>query len=168
MTLTLHARPYDLLATGFYFSSMEEYDKKAKTLRNSYGDPVEEFEIQFIDGDYIDCDLAKAIDISQANLAQYLSCVDEWEDWEKTSVIIAVGECGYKFNEKTQADDFDVQVYQASSMRDLAVEFVEEGLFGDIPDSLQNYIDYDAVARDLSVDYSETSIAGETLIYRCG
>ena len=52
-------------------------------------------------------------------------------------------------------------------MRDLAIEFVDEGFFGDIPERLQFYIDYDAIARDLSVDYSEAVIAGERLIFRC-
>jgi antirestriction protein len=32
---------------------------------------------------------------------------------------------------------------------------------------LENYIDYDAMARDLGMDYSETTIAGKRLIYRC-
>ena len=38
---------------------------------------------------------------------------------------------------------------------------------GDIPDTLQSYIDYDAIARDLAVDFSETMIAGERLVYAC-
>jgi len=29
------------------------------------------------------------------------------------------------------------------------------------------YLDYDAIARDLGMDYSETEIAGTQLIYRC-
>lgn len=33
--------------------------------------------------------------------------------------------------------------------------------------ALQFYIDYDAVARDLSVDFSETEIAGERVVYAC-
>lgn len=51
-------------------------------------------------------------------------------------------------------------------MRDLAEQFVDEGLFGDIPERLQFYIDYDAIARDLSVDYSVAEVAGQNLIYR--
>jgi len=61
-----------------------------------------------------------------------------------------------------------VQQSHVDSMRELAEQFVEEGLYGDIPDSLQFYIDYDAIARDLAVDYSETVIAGSCIIYRCG
>ncbi|MEP3786728.1 antirestriction protein ArdA [Ascidiaceihabitans sp.] len=51
-------------------------------------------------------------------------------------------------------------------MKELAEQFVDEGLFGDIPDHLANYIDMDAIARDLAVDYAETELAGERLIYR--
>ncbi|MDQ0421950.1 antirestriction protein [Peteryoungia aggregata LMG 23059] len=52
-------------------------------------------------------------------------------------------------------------------MKALAERFVDDGLFGEIPDHLAHYIDYDAIARDLSMDYTETEIAGERLIYRC-
>ncbi|MFV0552106.1 MAG: antirestriction protein ArdA [Anaerorhabdus sp.] len=52
-------------------------------------------------------------------------------------------------------------------MRYLAMRFVDDGLFGEIPEELRFYIDYEAIARDLAVDYSETEIAGTRLIYRC-
>ena len=51
-------------------------------------------------------------------------------------------------------------------MKDLAEQFVEDGLFGDIPQNLQYYIDYDAIARDLEFDYTQTEVAGQNLIYR--
>lgn len=51
-------------------------------------------------------------------------------------------------------------------MKELAEQFVDEGLFGDIPSILASYIDYDAIARDLAMDYKATEIAGERLIYR--
>ena len=53
-------------------------------------------------------------------------------------------------------------------MTELAEQFVDEGLFGEIPGHLAPYIDMDAIARDLAVDYSEAEIAGERLIYRAG
>lgn len=166
MTITLHAQPYDITATGFYFTSAEDYGEKAKGLRNAHGDPVEEFEIQFIDGEQIDCELAKAIGINQANLRQFLEAVEEWEDWEKINVIIAVGECGYQFEPDLIPIQFDVEIHDVGTMRELAEQFVEEGLFGDIPEQLQFYIDYDAIARDLAAEYSEIEIGGERLIYR--
>ena len=52
-------------------------------------------------------------------------------------------------------------------LRELAEHFVDEGLFGEIPEHLAAYIDYDAIARDLDMDYAEAEIAGMRLIYRC-
>lgn len=166
MSVQLHAQPYDISAVGFFFDTFEDYAAKSAKLRNAHGDPVEEFEIQFIDGEDIDCDLAKAIGINQANLKQFFEAVEDWDEDDKTRVILAVGECGYRFEDGTQPSDFDLDIYHFDTMRDLAEHFVEEGLFGDIPERLQFYIDCDAIARDLSVDYAEAEVAGTHLIYR--
>ena len=163
----LHAQPYDLSATGFYFETADEFDTRAKALRNDYGDPVEEFEIQFIDGESIDCDLAKAIGINQANFVQYLVGVDTWEDWEKQTLIIAIGECGYNFEPDLDPIQFDVEIHEVDSLRELAEQFVDEGLYGEVPEAFQYYIDYEAIARDLAVDFSEITIAGERYVYVC-
>ncbi len=169
MTVTLYAQPYDLEAKGFYFEDYESYKEKSKDLKNSLGDPVEEFEIQFIDGDRLDCELANAYGINQANLETFLVIVDSWEDWEKMHLIIAVVECGHSFDPDTVSpDDFDVDIYGVASLKELAERFVDDGYFGDIPESLQFYIDYEAIARDLAMDYVETNIAGDTIVYRCG
>ena len=167
MTITLHARPYDISAEGFYFRSAEEFDRNVTNARNSHGDPVEEFEIQFIDGASIHCELAEAIGINQENVGWFFASADAWDEQEKTVVILAIGECGYVFDSNTTPDDFDLDIYHVDSMRELAEQFVDEGMFGEIPERLQNYLDYDAIARDLAVDYTEAVIAGERLIYRC-
>ena len=151
MTITLHAQPYDISATGFYFA---------------YGDPVEEFEIQFIDGEQMDCELAKAIGINQANFADFLECAETWEDWQKINVIIAMGELGYSFDPQDDPDHYGIDIYWVSTMRELAEQFVDDGLFGEVSEQFQFYIDYDAIARDLAIEYSEIEIAGERLIYR--
>jgi len=51
-------------------------------------------------------------------------------------------------------------------MRELAEQFVNDGVFGEIPEHLENYIDIDAIAADLSHDYTETVIAGMPIVYR--
>lgn len=166
--IQLHAQPYDLAASGFYFESAEEYDAKAKTNRNDFGGRVEEYEIQFIDGDDVDFALAKAWGLHQGNFAAFLEAAEEWDEDDKHRYIIAVGECGYDHG--SVADDpsgVDIQLYAVSSMRELAEQFVDEGLFGDIPERLQLYLDYDLIARDLSADYSETTIAGTTIVFWC-
>jgi len=43
------------------------------------------------------------------------------------------------------------------SLKDLAEQFVEDGLFGEIPATIQNYLNYDAIARDLGVDFLDNS-----------
>ena len=165
---TLFAQPYDISANGFYFETAEEYNEKASKLLNSYGQPVEEFELQFIDGESIEADLFKALGIHQGNFLAYLEAVDEWSEDDKIKVITAVGEAGYKFDlGEDTPDQFDVDLYELDSLKELAEQFVEEGLFGDIPASIQNYIDYEAIARDLGMDYSEIRINGTNYIYRC-
>jgi antirestriction protein len=167
--IVLHAQPYDISAHGFFFNSLEVYEAKSSILTNNYGQPVEEFEIQFIDGDEIDCDLFKALDIHQGNFDAYLKACEEWDKHQKINAIIAVGEGGYKFDiHNDSPDDFDITLYEEESLLKLAYAFVEEGLFGKIPENLQSYIDYEAIARDLSMDYSETTIAGTKYIYRMG
>ena len=87
----------------------------------------------------------------------------------KQALIIAVGECGYHFdivdNDLSVIENVDI--YQVDTLRELAELFVDEELYGEIPESLQFYIDYDAIARDLAVEYSETTINGIRLVYRC-
>jgi hypothetical protein len=162
-----YARPYDLSATGFYFETMEDYQEKSAKCLNDFGGQVEEFEIQFIDGSDIDAQLFEAIGINQANIGAFIDKIDEWDDREKQILIIAVGEVSYRFDiYKDDPNGFDVDIYELDSLRDLAIYFVEEGYYGEIPESLQYYIDYDAMARDLSADYSQIAIAGEKIIYR--
>jgi hypothetical protein len=167
--MRFHAQPYDRDASGFFFSDGEEYQAKMKQCRNRYGQPVEEFEIQFVDGDDMACQLFYALRINQATIIPFIEKVDEWTTDDKIRLFIAVDECGYSFDIETdQPDDFDVDIYEGTTLNDLAHQFVDEGLFGDIPDHLAHYIDYEAIARDLRADYSETYIGKTHCVYRCG
>ncbi|MDQ0314601.1 antirestriction protein ArdA [Amorphus orientalis] len=167
MTL-LFAQPYDVSASGFFFETIDQYEERAAKAVNSFGERVEEFEIQFIDGEGIDAAFAKAVGLNQANIGTFLDLVDEWDEDDKRRFIVAVGECGYSFDLEGDAIcDLDVDLYEGMSLRELAEEFVDEGLFGEIPENLRFYIDYDAIARDLAMDYVETEIAGTRLVYRC-
>lgn len=93
----LHAQPYDTSATGFYFDSKDSFQAKAQTNRNDFGHPVEEYEIQFINGEAIDCALADAWNINQVNIGGYFDVVDGWEYGDKLIFIVAVGEVGYDY-----------------------------------------------------------------------
>lgn len=164
--ITFFAQPYDISATGFYFDSFDDYQAKARTARSDHGQPVEEFEIQFIDGDDIDCAFAEAFGINQANIARFIELADGWDDDTKTRFIIAVGECGY--DRDCDPDRIDIDLYEIDGLTELARQFVDDGLFGDIPDRIACYLDYDQIARDLACDYGETTIAGRHIVYRCG
>ena len=70
---------------------------------------------------------------------------------------------------KTGIDNYEVKIYDFSdntSFTDtfelLAIQFVDDGLYGEIPKSLEFYIDYEKIARNLRMDYSEfdTNIIG--------
>ena len=164
----LYAQPYDTSACGFFFEDAETYARKAAALRNDYGQPVEEFEIQFIDGENIDAELAKAWGLSQCNLARFLEVVEKWSDDQKIHFIIGVGECCFGFDpDDVDPYQFDVDIYHVDSLRDLAEQFVDDGLFGEFPKHLEFYIDYDAIARDLAVDFSIAEINGGRLAYAC-
>lgn len=108
MTITLFAQPYDICGTGFYFETAEEYDRLSAENRNEFGEVVEEYEIQFIDGDDIDADLAKVFGLNQASFRHFLEAPDDYSDDEKIAFIIAVGECGYSVD---RANDADIDIY---------------------------------------------------------
>ncbi len=164
----LHAQPYDISAVGFYFKSVEEYNKLSAENKNEDGYIIEEYELQFIDGEAIDAELFNALYVNQANYGFFLDACEEWYEDQKTKVIIAVGEVGYEFDlEKDAPDKFDMDLYEMDTMKELAYHYVEEGLFGEVPDHLAPYLDYDIIARDLEVDYSRIVVAGKRLIYRC-
>ena len=161
------AQPYDINAKGFFFNDPESYRKGITGRTNCYGMPVEEYEIQFIDGELIDATLASALEVNQATICAYFEAEAEWSEDQKIRVIISEREIGNPFDlQHDNPDDLDIDLYEMESMRGLAEQFVEDGLFGDIPEYLSNYIDLDAIARDLSLDYTETHIAGRRFIYR--
>lgn len=116
---TLFAQPYDISANGFYFESAAQYEERAAGAVNDYGQPVEEYEIQFIDGEEIDCALAAAWDLSQCNFTAWLDAVEEWEEDRKLRYIIARRECGYGHGELEGDPDDLVEIYFTESLREL-------------------------------------------------
>ena len=60
----------------------------------------------------------------------------------------------------------DCSIYEVNGYTELAEQFCDEGLFGDIPEHLTNYIDYEAMGRDLRYDYSEGKVDATTYFYR--
>lgn len=82
---TLYANPYNIDASGFYFNDADEFTEKSTNLTDRYGNPVEEFEIDFIDGD--DAALFNACGINQANLSTWFDDIQTLDDHEKLTCI---------------------------------------------------------------------------------
>ena len=164
--VTLYAQPYDLDAQGFYFTSFEDYETKYNKNCNVYGQFVEEYEIQFIDGSVINSALFDAV--GSYNLKAYYKVVNIWDDFEKVDLIISYKDniTSEPFNEDIEPNDLDIEVYYDMTFRELAQEFIDDGCLGDIPQHLENYIDVDKYAYDLKMDYNEFSLGNTTLIYR--
>jgi hypothetical protein len=167
-TLTLYAQPYDLDAHGFYFDSFEDYQAKYNKNCNVYGQPVEEYMIDFIDGSAIDCDLFKAVK-GQYNLKAFFMVANTWEEYQKIPLIIAYEEniTSEPFNEEVTSDMFeDIDIYYDMSFEDLAWQFIEDGLFGDISEDLKQWLDIGKMALSLSYDYNEITVGNNSIIYR--
>jgi len=73
------------------------------------------------------------------------------EDIKKVSFLIYEG---FEIEDAIEKID-DVMMYEDMDLTELAESFVEEGMYGEIPDAIQYYIDYEAIGRDLQYDYIE-------------
>jgi len=86
-------------------------------------------------------------------LGEALSSMSQ-EDKDKLEFLIE--HMGYEPTEALEYID-DVTYYEGYSLEDLAREFVDEGLLGEIPEKILPYINYEALGNDLRHDgYIET------------
>lgn len=150
-----HATPYDISATGFYFETLEEYRERASRHRNEYGDPVEEYEIQFIDGD--NYELFKAIGVNQANLPLWF---DQFEDLDEDEAARAIYLAGYECIAAEEIiDRLDEVMLFEGTLLEFAEDYVEStGLLAQLPESLRYYFDVEAFARDMRLGGEVTEL----------
>ena len=93
--------------------------------------------------------------------------MDDCDDDRKQRFIIAVEEIGYAAAAVAEDPDaIEIDIYPVESLKELAIHFVDEDLFGPVPEPLQYYLDNEAIARDLAMDYAVTDIAGVRCVYR--
>jgi hypothetical protein len=160
--LSFYAQPYSLDAHGFYFSDYEDYTAKADALRDVYGNPVEEFEIQIVDGDAEEVDLFTACGVNQANLEQFFDDVLTLDDHQKPAFFYLMNVLNCSIEQALDKID-EPSIYEGE-LKDAAEELFDECYLSDIPESVRNYIDYAAFARDceLAGDMTEFDFAGTT------
>lgn len=157
---TFFAQPYSLDAVGFYFDTLEAYTEKSECLLDSFGNPVEEFEIQFIDGD--DCELFSACGINQGNLHTWFETIVDLGDQEKTALFYlrSILGCGLE-NALDKLEDVNLS---EGNLKDIAETLFDEFYLNDVPESVRAYIDYEKYARDceLGGDLCEFDFNGTT------
>lgn len=167
MTIIFYAQPFDIREEGFYFRSISEFKQQAACHKNQAGEVITEFEIQYFDGELIDRELAKIWNIDQANMESFFDVVENWSNYEKTRYIVAVGKAGYPHDQMMKNPNYLlIDIHYVDNLTDLAKQLVVDGRYGDIPDNFYCYIDYEAIAEDLSDDYHETKVARKKLVYR--
>ena len=156
----LFAAPYNIDARGFYFSSAEEFTDKADKLRDRWGNPVEEFELDYIEGD--DGQLFHACGIDQTNLAVWFDDIESLQDNEKAALFYLIDCNGYALPGALECVQ-DV-ILTEGPLLEAATELFDECYLPEIPEACQNYIDYEAFANDcrLSGDMAEFRFQGET------
>jgi hypothetical protein len=163
----LFANPYDMAATGFYFESFDEYERLSAALVNSYGQPVEEFMIDYIDGP--DAELFKACGIDQSNLELWFDEVEDLSDSEKAALFYLCSIHGQSVDEALEMRGGGVRNIDDVSLYHGTLEKAAEDLFDElyaheIPEHLRSYIDYESFARDCRCggDMYEFEFDGET------
>jgi len=163
MTNTYHATPYDISAAGFYFTDYEDYLEKAASHRNEYGDPVEEYEIQFIDGD--NYRLFGAIGVNQANLKEWFDRYEDLDGEDAIKVIYLAEEVGYALDGMLDRLD-DVMLFEGTAIEYAESYLDDTGLLDQMPENLRYYFDTEAFARDMLLggDIAEIEIDGKTYV----
>lgn len=146
----------------------DDYDEVIKSIReakkanNLNCEDIEDF-IADVDDDELkliddECSLADAYEKQEL-----FNSIDQY-DIKKIDFMINLQ--GYKLDDAINKVD-DCDYYENMTLSDLADDFIEQGLFGEdvarLYDNHYNWLDIDAMARDLSYDYTEYK--GD--IFRC-
>ena len=154
MKIELHAQPYDTSASGFYFSTLEEYETKFELSQ-----PVEEYELQFINGDDDQCQFAGMFPANSCDLEEWLDYLDQFEgldDSEQVALFYlaeilnySIDDCFNKYN--------DIMLSEGTAL-DAAYEHIEQCYnLDEMLGSLKGYFDYESYANDMerSSEYYE-------------
>jgi hypothetical protein len=162
-----YAQPDDTTTEGFPFSSVEEFEERAGKNVNASSQPVGEYDIEFIDGPELDQKLFDSLSVNQNTIGKFIEVADDWDETQKTKAILQNEHGSKPFALDDDPDQIDIEIYFDMTLVGLAKEFVADGYFGDVPEKLTFYIDYEALARDLEMNgYDTTSLCDRRVSYR--
>jgi len=150
----LHAQAYSG-AHGFYFDSAEEYAKKYAAAAKR---GIEEFELQFIDGDSEDAELFEVAKIHQGDIETWFEQVEPLSTAEKAALYHLMSHNGEPLERALElATDGDHQPSEGT-MVDYVHEYIDDiGGVKEMGDAAQTYFDYEAFGRDVRINGEDTN-----------
>ncbi len=158
MRTTLYANPYDNSYTGFYFGSIDEFNKQLS--QASY----EEVEIDCIDGNHPG--LFQAAKIHQGNVDLWFDELDKYSDDSHEASAI-----GYLLDIMHLDEAIkrrDEVILHRGSLADYAFELVKDVCsLDELPDLIRNHIDYDSIGRDLELNSEVTELSRNVWVVNC-
>jgi antirestriction protein len=149
----LHAQAYSG-AHGFYFESPEEFEKKYAAAKKR---GIEEFEIQFIDGDDDDGKLFEALKIDQSNIPIWFEQVEDLSPDEKATLYHLATNNGESVDRALEILAEGDQHAEQGTMVDYAHEYIDSiGGVKELGDQAQSYFDYESFGRDIRLNGEDT------------
>lgn len=155
---TLFANPYSSDLRGFYFDSLDEYERKLTKSQQVFSSDYEH-SIEFIDGDARDLNLYEALSgrdgISPGQVEDYFTLLDELDEPESAAFLAYINVSGLP---KDSMADLAASIEAARdayvgemSLTDYAESLVDD----EIMTNLDLYFDYDSFGRDLRMDHDD-------------
>jgi hypothetical protein len=158
MRTTLYANPYDNSYTGFYFGSIDEFNKQLS--QASY----EEVEIDFIDGG--NPRLFHSTNINQGNVDLWFDELDRYEDNHQEALAICYLIEIMHLDEAIKRRD-EVILYRGS-LADYAFKLVSDVYpLDELPDVIKHHIDYYSIGRDLELNSEVTELSRNVWVVNC-
>lgn len=135
-----------------YEDTLEEL--KEIQLEYDLGSDLEPFLADWEDDDLFICEEGSNLE----RLKEIYERVSELSDSERECLVFLTDYQGYKFEDAMDRLE-DVQCYEADSWTDLAIKFIEEGLYGEEVTRLWEYnsmyLNTEYMGRELQYDYTE-------------
>ena len=154
----LYANPYDISQSGFYFETPEQFHEKMDAA------PYEEVEIDYIDGQ--NPRLFAEAGINQSNIDSWFDELEHIDDHEDKAIAIRyLLETGYDLEEAIAKHE-DVMIWRGTA-RDYAAELIEQTTDINGLGWLANYIDYEAIARDMQLNSEISEIEYDVWVTNC-
>jgi hypothetical protein len=152
---------YALLNSGFVnvkWFSIVDHEEAVKHIKELQDQQLPEYagdyEIYYGDTEDDDLGLTELCDFDFQKIAELYDVYDSLNEHEQISVRWLLNE--HNFNTEQALDDYDkVICYPQSEKMDIIYDMLENGEFGDIPQNMYAYLDFEALAADYLDEYQE-------------